>query len=256
MTRMSILLILGVITLACKQETKPGYTSPHNSLKIKQLLPLSEDSGFVTKKIGLPFLIAHQLTDTTGVYWNDLKSNDTIAKYYRLKDNGHFLYCTVDYNPDYIFETRILLELNQSCKILQVERYYNGNYACCWANLYEGFQKYGDYFGIKTCSTGSGFCASNLYLFEKLTPQDSLEPIVTDYYEAMGGADLNPRVLKSTFSLKKDELRVNYTLEEGVIGHDDQFKVQKTKRFTVPYRRRGISWVAQDSTMFKSDILW
>lgn len=256
MIRIGILLVLGVIALACKQGTKLGHTSLHQDHQLNQLLHLSEDSGFVTKKIGLPFLLAYQLTDTTGTYWKDyIKDNDTIAKYYKVKETGHFYYCTIDCKPD-DFETHLILELNQDGELLQSERFYHGHYHCCWKNRYEGFQKYGDYFGIKTCSTGSGFCATHLYLFKNLVPQDSLESVLIDYWEAMGGEDRNPRSLSSSLAISKYVLLVHYKLEEGKIVNDTRFKVQKTRRFDVPYVHKNHQWLPQDSTMFKLGILW
>lgn len=256
MVRMGILMLLGIMGMTCSQEPRPPDMSKHKKTQPNHPLDLSKDSGFVTKKIGLPFLIAHQLTDTIGTYWKDyIKDSDTIGKYYKIQETGHFYYCTIDRQPD-DFETHLILELNQDGKLLQSERFFHGHYHCCWENRYEGFQKYGDYLGIKTCSTGSGFCATHLYLFKNLVPQDSLESVLIDYWEAMGGEDRNPRSLSSSLTISKDVLLVHYKLEEGKIVNDTRFKVQKTRRFDVPYIHKNHQWLPQDSTMFKSDILW
>lgn len=244
------ILVVLLLNIACS----------NNSTKQEKiqtpLLSLQQDSGFVTKKIGLPFLIAHQLTDTTGTYWKDyIKDSDTIAKYYKVKQTGHFYYCTIDRLPD-DFETHLILELNQAGELLQSERFFHGHYHCCWKNRYEGFQKYGDYFGIKTCNTGLGFCASSLYLFKKLASQDTLEPVLIDYWEAMGGEDRNPRRLSSFLTTDKDTLLVHYKLEEGKMVDDKpHFKVQKTRKFNLTYIRKDQQWISQDSTMFKLGVL-
>lgn len=250
--KISVLAVFFMI-IACSTDSPKHGKTQHTPTS---LLLLEQDSGFVTKKIGLPFLLAHQLTDTMGTSWDNTKDSDTIAKYYKVEQNGHFYYCTIDNSLEYTHATHLILELNQAGELLQSERFFHGHYHCCWENSYEGFQKYGDYFGIKTCSTGSGFCATHLYLFKNLVPQDSLESVLIDYWEAMGGEDRNPRSLSSSLTINKDVLLVHYKLEEGKIVNDTRFKVQKTRRFDVPYILKNHQWIPQDSAMFKSDILW
>jgi hypothetical protein len=144
-------------------------------------IQLSGDSGFITKKIGLPFLIANELTDTAESFWDQINDGDTIAKYYRDQETQHFVYCSFDLSRKYSFTTHLIMELDEKGEILEHQRYLHGNYPCCWNKTFDGFKRYGDGYGIKICGTGSGYCASYLFLFKKIIPQDSQYSIPVYY---------------------------------------------------------------------------
>jgi hypothetical protein len=83
-------LILITLATSCSSKRENHAPKPNPSPSGAHLLPLLGDSGFVLKKEGLPFLLSNRLTDTTDASWNHLNDNDTIAKYYRINQTGHF----------------------------------------------------------------------------------------------------------------------------------------------------------------------
>lgn len=248
-------LILIVLATSCSgnrenQASQPNFIHPR-----AHLLPILHDSGFVLKKDGLPFLLSNRLSDTTDASWNHLNDNDTIAKYYRIKQTGHFYYCTVDLSNKYTYETHLLLELTPDAEIIKSARYFHSHYSCCWGNYFDGFNRYGDFFGIKTCATGSGFCASNLYLFETLAQQDEQSPIPLGYWEAIG-VERRPQRVSSTLELTRNELIMHYLTEVGDLDEQDNFKVKKTKKLDATFIFRNNQWVCRDSAELAKFDLW
>ncbi|WP_421799804.1 hypothetical protein [Haliscomenobacter sp.] len=219
-------------------------------------LPLRQDSGFVTKKDGLPFLIANKLTDTVGSYWDNLQDGDTLGKYYKIKESGHFYYCSIDYSPEYTFETHLIIELNQAGKVLQSARFFHGHYHCCWDNRFEGFNRYGDFFGIKTCSTGSGFCATDLYLFKKLRQQEEQTSIPLGLWSAFGNDIGEPRSISANLEWNKNELIVHYLLEDGVLDDEGNFKVKLTRKMDATFIFKNQHWVCKDREQLAKFDLW
>ncbi|UUC44782.1 hypothetical protein [Flavobacterium cerinum] len=210
------------------------------------------DSGFVTKKEGLLFLLTKKLTDTVDSYWNHAKENDTIGKYYKIKETGHYYFCTIDLSSKYNFETHLLIEIKENGTIVDTERFYHGAYPCCWGNYYDGFQKYGHFFGIKTCATGSGYCAGYLHLFQNKLAQGEFLEIPVDLWSSLGFNGLSQK-LDSWIVAKKDTLLVHYTLEEGKLNEDSDFQVQHTQKITVTYRFENNKWITHDDTTWLDD---
>lgn len=214
-------------------------------------LTLSQDSGFILKKDGLRFLLSVAITDTSNSYWTSVKDNDTIAKFYKVKQTGNFLVCTIDLTKKYFFETHLLLEIKADGTILKNERFLHSNYPCCWDNCYEGFNKSGGFFCIKTCGTGSGYCGTHIYLFKEIKPQDKQNSIVESYRSSFSRDGISQN-LSSTIEWHNDYLIMHYKLEEGELDENYRnFKVKHTDRFDVKYILQNDSWIATDSIKLK-----
>lgn len=239
-----------ILFFACNGRQENGATNILNDKVQYSKLILSNDSGFVIKKNGLPFLLATSLTDTTDSFWNQAKDNDTIGKYYKVRETGSYFYCSIDLTKKYTFETHLLIEINPVGEILKSERYFHGNYPCCWDNYYEGFNKFGDYFGLKTCGTGSGYCASYLYLFKDILPQEKQNSIPQSYWSSLGAGGLS-QSFSSEMEFKKDKLVLHYKLEDGELDDSSNFKIKKTKTFDVNYVFKNNKWTTNDSSKFE-----
>ena len=249
-------LVLMLFATSCNSKPENHTSQSNSSPSGFHPLLLQQDSGFVTKKDGLPFLIANNLTDTVGSYWDNLQDSDTLGKYYKVKESGHFYYCSIDYSPEYTFETHLVIELNQVGKLLQSARFFHGNYSCCWDNPYEGFNRYGDFFGIKTCSTGSGFCATDLYLFKTLRQQEEQTSIPLGLWSAFGNDIGEPRSISANLEVNKNELIVHYLLEDGELDDEGNFKVKLTRKMDATFIFKNQRWVCKDREQLAKFDLW
>ncbi|RYD80371.1 MAG: hypothetical protein EOP53_08130 [Sphingobacteriales bacterium] len=167
---MKILNLIAILSLMCScQENNNSFRM---DTRENQKL-ISGDSGFIKKADGLNLLISYKLTDTTNSFWRQIKDNDTIGKFYKIKETGNYYLCLLDVSSKNNWATHLILELNKNNEIIKTERFTHSNYHCCWKNDYEGFNKYGEYFGLKIFGTGSGYCATYLFLFKELLPQKS-----------------------------------------------------------------------------------
>jgi hypothetical protein len=214
----------------------------------KTKLILTQDSGFITKEVGLAFLLSNSLTDSSS--WEHCNQTDTIGKYYRMENNNHYIMCLVDYSG-YCYENHIIIEINENGELLKSERFFHGNYFP-WNNVYDGFSKYGDFFGIKT---GAGLASSVLYLFKEVTSQDSILPIYfscgTPNFECFFFYFHTPFM-----EWKKDELILHYTFEEREVKYDekrDDFitKIHNRSKFTINYFYENGKWNTTDKDKLK-----
>lgn len=93
------LFLLFVLMIACNEqmgEQKTGKTEAKVDEKIvktpESKLILSQDSGTITKREAIDFLVSSKLTDTTGPRWYLVGDNDTIGKYYKVKKLETIIY--------------------------------------------------------------------------------------------------------------------------------------------------------------------
>ena len=229
----------------------------HSDTATHTKLILTQDSGYVTKEVGLAFLLANSLTDTTpnANAWHLFNQTDTIGKYYKIENSDHYIMCFIDYGSqkEYLFETHIIIEIDANGNLLKNERFFHGNYPCCWNNLYDGFSKYDNFFGIQICGTGSGFCSSCLCLFKEVIPQDSIFPIPFNYWDGMEGFFFHFYTLK--MKMKKDELILHYILEKGKMKYDKNDEIYlKTKhrnKFNIKYFYEDGQWKTKDTEKLK-----
>lgn len=212
-------------------------------------LKLSLDSGFILKNTGYQYLLLNSLTDTSK-NWLLIKDSDTIGKYYRVGNSDTYFMCLIDYSEAFTFETHILIELNSDGKLIKSERFFHGNYPICWGNYYDGFNKYGDYFGIDICGTGSGYSADYLYLFKEISPQENQNSIPINYWSSFSiGSNLSES-LSSTMEFIDDYLIMHYLLENGELDDNYEFTVKKSRTFDVKYIFKDKKWITNDSIKF------
>jgi len=248
-----ILTIPFIITF-CSGSVKENSSLIHKSVASNKL-ELSLDSGFITKKVGLPFLLSNKLTDTTESFWDQVKDFDTIAKYYKIKETGNYYYCSIDISGQYSFETHLIIELTSDGEIIKSERFKHGNYACCWNNYYDGFNKYGDYYGIDICGTGSGYCATYLFLFKNLIPQDSQKEIPIRYWSSMGPKGQS-QSFSSSMDIDKEVIIMHYRLDEGELDDSLNFNINKTRAFEVKFNLIKGIWTTNDTAKFEGLDIW
>jgi hypothetical protein len=143
-----------------------------------------------------------------------IEPTDTIGKYYRSSKTGNYLCCILDVQDKFDFETHVLIELklNKSGKysVVAKERYFHGNYPCCWNKYYDGFNRNGSYFTFNSCGTGSGFCSTYVYYFKSVRPQDKCKAIPDGYWSS---EETGMVQLTSLKKLRGDSLFCIYTLE-------------------------------------------
>jgi hypothetical protein len=251
--------MIGIKTIATESnnEISQGYVHAKDSVEthIPVTLKLTGDSGYITKRAGLKFLFSQGLTDTADRLWKLLKDRDTIGKYYQTIPGGGYLLCLLntDINAHachYLF--KISGRANNK-EILSKEKYFHGNYACCWKNDFEGFRKLQDFFYLKTCVTGSGYCGRKFYLFKDIHPQDSLNCIYESNYSYFIDKFHS---LSSTIKLNGNNLKIQYIERNGIIKeykNKDYYDniTQDSLQFTVSYCYNNDNWYAADSTYLR-----
>lgn len=244
-------LFLIILALALKAEgdgININCPIPESILTTTNLLG---DSGYITKKEGLQFLLNHGLTDMTDSFWNVSSDNDTIAKYYLDSLSGNYFCCFIDLSSKYTFETHLLIEINKLGNVLKSERYFHGNYSCCWKSYYEGFSRIGEYYCLKTCGTGSGYCSSYLWIFKDILPQNEQNAIPLNYWSTFSATGQSQN-FTSTVEFKNKTLIMHYQLEEGQLDDSSNFNVDAVRRFNVKYKFEKNKWTTKESKKFRN----
>lgn len=231
---LSYLILLSISALFITLD-KPNFTT---SKEIKAV-EFKGDSGFILKPQAVKLLNTVRNIDTIDIGWENYIENDTVGKYYKTSW-GTFYACIL--KP--LSATRVIIEMTPENKILKSEYFYSGTYHCCWNNDHEGFQKHGDYYSVRTCGTGSGYCAGELNVFQKIPSKSSnsiLESVwVSTCFEGYSCS------LTSIMKIRNDTVFMNYTLEKGILKK--KFKVKKTEKFDIYYTKKDSKWIASDST--------
>jgi len=241
-----IVFILGVISLlvSCNR-TISNNNQSHLAFRFVS------DSGYILKNEGIAFLLQIKDTSTVNVNNSTFKNTDTIGKYYKTK-TGNYIACIIDnIHPDKEWHP-VVFEYKPDGEILKNEHFYGG-YLCCWKNHYEGFQKHGDYYSIKTCETGSGFCGGHINVFKKLEPQ-LIDDIPTSAWSSLCALQAEGPALAcsmtSKISIKSDTVIVHYKLKtlEPDESEDVNYKVINTEFFDIKYIKKETEWIATDTT--------
>lgn len=241
-----LLLILTVFLWSNQSHKKIKYKNEPEDRNI-----FIKDSGYILKKEGINLLLKLNSSDSIDLDFKKIEDNDTIGKFYRKEDSQNYFACVTDiinskYNPSHF-----ILELNSNGEILKSERYTNGFYLCCWKNEYEGFTKLSDFYILKTCGTGSGFCSSQIYVFKEIISQNNLNPILLNMSLGICEAYKNTFLscnLSSKIEVKSNSLVLHYKYNKGVFTKSQKFKVKKTENFDVEYVTKNNNWIALDST--------
>lgn len=219
-------------------------------------LRLFGDSAYITKKIGLRVLKHEIYNDTSDLKgsWDGYKDSDTIGKYYKSSATGNYIACIADHTNS--FTSYVMLEFKKSKEgitVISKNIYNHGNYECCWDNfIKDGFRRVGDFLCFKFCSTGSGYCASRLFLFKHVVPMNE-NVICTYIWEAFTGISLT-----STMTIKDNVLNVNYKLiKNKIVTTADIIKYVPltSENFKIDYIFNGSRWYAKDSTLVNKTMI-
>jgi hypothetical protein len=211
----------------------------------------AKDSGYIVKKDGVSLLLKLNANDTIDLDFRKLNDNDTIGKFYKKENSENYYACLTDIINAKYYPSHFILELNANGEILKKERYINGFYLCCWKNEFEGFTKLNDFYIFKTCSTGSGFCSSEIYVFKEITSQENLNPILLNMSLGMCEPYKNKFLsckLTSRIEAKPNSLVLHYKYDKGVFAKSKKFKTKMTENFDVEYVTKDNNWTALDST--------
>ena len=129
-------------------------------------------------------------------------------------------------------------------------------YLCCLSSNFDLFNKHGDYYSIKTCGTGSGFCSGNIYLFKEVEPQ--AESIPKSAWSTMcafqaEGVTAIACSLTSVIDIRSDTVTMHYKLEqfeleEAEESKNEKYNVINTEFFDIEYVKRETGWIALDTT--------
>ncbi|SFO50710.1 hypothetical protein SAMN05428949_5478 [Chitinophaga sp. YR627] len=227
--------------IACKSnKTK----TPEHSPAITSIF--SGDSGYLTKKTMLPYLLSEKLMDTTGQAseWNDIPESSPIAKYY-LKGQ-HYIVCTE--NAD---ASMLLFETSDRGHIQTHELYIHGSYGSCWHGVF-GFGKLGDYFFLRTCNGGTAHNGTTLYLFKEIRPQEKTPYLFECYWQGLMSDNINFEQLNSRINVSHDSIMVHY---RKIAGHrsDDMIisKVKTLEDFDMLFLMKDSVLVTTDTTLLK-----
>lgn len=230
---MRYICLFVLLLAACSAPVKPGSAL------------FTQDSGFIRKKDVLNILKYNHLTDTTASGWTLYPDTDTFGKYYRQPD-GNIMACLLDVGGP-SFETHLLMEVRPDDSLISAERFFHGNYPCCWEN-FDGFGKFRDYYYLKICNTGTAFCMSSICVFKNVQPQDSMSPIIQGYWSgSMGG---EARDLTSQWTINGDSLLMHYQLEEYYCM-DTLKRSIKTATFSIIFLKRENRWQPTDSALLE-----
>lgn len=208
---------------------------------------LVSDSGLILFKDAKQLIM--KLNKGINLKKLDIGQNDTIGKYYK-KENSYIL--CLENLADTIRTSQIIAEIDSKGIIKKSEIYGGPMYNCCWKNKADGFGKVKNYFYLKSCGTGSAFCATELYFFKEILPQDDTNPIIKDVFSGMCEIEndsILACILDSNFEIRSNSILFHYIYEKGI--SDDRKRIRKTEKLDVEYFLKDNYWFAKDSTKLK-----
>jgi len=213
---------------------------------LQNKLILTNDSGFVTKKEGVAFLLANSIIDTNNFLY--VTDNDTIGKYYRIDSSNRYIMCLLGCPEHfYPFANRII-EITSNGELVKNEIFA---FPCSNIPYNKIFSRYGDFFGIRTCYIYVGAFRSDLFLFKEITPQDSITPILFSYWHHQGRIFYKKSI--SNIEVKGNELIIHYLTKIDITKKQPfdkngnlRYKTPRTKKFTREYFLEDKQWVSKD----------
>lgn len=223
----------------------------------KNQLTFSYEEDFITKEEGFPFLIANSLIDTTKLKdWNQIKSTDTIGRYYRIENSDHYLMC-LPYSLDFFKPKYLIIKISSDGQLLKSEKYDFGNIHH-WDSYYKDFFKKDPFFYIVAQGGGIIHSYGNLYLFEELPPQDSILciPLFEDIIFYKNIKFSHKKLIKTYFApfeISNGELIVIYIFFNGKVKEvkdkDTIFSFRRfpAKKITVKYIYKNKKWITKNS---------
>lgn len=237
-------LALSILTLFCSNMSSEKINNK-NCIRIE--LALTNDFGYITKRAGIDILDQVKMSRKTDEWFEYIKDVDTIGKYIKSKETGNYILCILDLQHKFEVETHVLIELkcmkNNTYKLVAKERYFHGNYSCCWTNYFSGFNQIGNYFMFDVCGTGSGFCGTKTYYFKNVIPQDSLIGIADNYSSQF---DTFLTTLVSTKHINDNILTYHYRFENFEINYEEKIRPTGIDTFSIDYILHNNTWFCND----------
>jgi len=154
----------------------------------------------------------------------------------------------MDLSKKYTFETHLLMKINSKGEITDTSRFIHWNYPACLDGK-EALNKYGDYYGISICQTGSGFGAEYVYFFKDFVKQEIQNPILISLFSGFG---YQTETLTSSIKIKNDIIKLDYEVEVEYSGTEEEYYHSKVgkKQFNVNYFLKNNKWETKDSAKF------
>jgi hypothetical protein len=219
------------------QEERPTHESGE-----RIAVSLEVGGGYFTKQAGIKILEATGMAPSDAILWESLVDSDTVGKYAPNEDPRGYIAC-IETNSEVLGDPVVLLELKStywnSALVLAKERYFHGNYNCCWDRIDDGFRGRNGYAFLDMCGTGSNICEAYTFVFQHVRPQDSLDGLVTksdSWWE-------NDRTIKSgQLEMKGDTLTVNYADSIGIVDEQGKWKTYRVEKYRVSYLLQANGW--------------
>lgn len=216
-------------------------------------LRLNENDGYLLKNEVLDLLDELNLSKKKNFDSNWINDSDTLGRYFKSTETGNYIFCLYDTNKDYGFETHVLVELKpikgNKFKVVAKERYFHGNYSCCWNNEFDGFSYQNGFFIIYTCGTGSGLCSKHAYYFKHVLPQEQLNSITIEYYIYQD--EMEASKLESIIEMTKNQLKISYILSKLSLSENENEEIEYTiisaEKFDVLYEFKENNWTTNDT---------
>lgn len=216
-------------------------------------LNLEGNDGYLLKNEVLDILDNLNLTKKKFTKTEFNENSDTLGRYFKSNVTGNYILCLFDYSLVYDFETHVLVELKpikeNKFKVIAKERFFHGNYACCWNNEFDGFSYKNGFFIIYTCGTGSGLCSKHAYYFKRVLPQEQLNPITVEYYFYM--EDMEASTLESIIEITQNQLKISYTLSKLSMSENEKEEMEYTivsqEKFDVLHEFINNNWFTNDT---------
>ena len=238
---------------------------------LQNKLILTNDSGFVTKKEGLAFLVANSLIDNfkdKSDIGDNVNSTDTIGKYYRMVNSRNYIICLLlKFGQTYL---PFIIEITPNGDLVKSEflweltfpveyKPYNNFFMCSDFFVFTTYGAYG--FGERACY--------GIYLFKDiLLPRDSITYISRSCLEDIPNHkyinakkhnfdNVKAKCYTSSMKIKKGGLIFYYTLREGKRISNENGKYYSyefhkiKKKLTIKYHYENGKWNTNDTNKLK-----
>lgn len=235
-----LLLLLGLLSAQVKAQSVLYDDSLFTRELMKSaigkkcnLAQLLEDDRTILRDNATRFMRnLYSISDSFDIYYEFMTVSDTIGIAHELSVGTGKIICVKHFSSGQ--ESYLIFDVSDEGEIRNVEKFTHGNYECCWQSIRDGFQKIGDFFAFKSCSTGSGLCGSNFYLFTELSEQNELFEI--PYEGSLYIESDRYYILEVSIALSENKLILHYKKNEMRLkGKKVKAKFQTLKESTAEY---------------------
>lgn len=216
------------------------------------VLLLQGDSGTMTKKQALSFLLLTHITDTIDGYWivGSWGDDDTIGKYFRMNERGDVLALVRVIDAKDSVETYVVVRLDASGRL---KRYMRIPYNDLWCEKVgvTNFSRIGKYYLVSTCGHGSGFSSEHRYIFDDVDTGGGSCPIFFgNYYYFCTGDPRYAQMTDADMEIHGDSIVLLYTVQRGN-KEKEEIEWQVERKARVAYVRVNGRWTTGDSSLLE-----